>query len=107
MDAGLGAECAALDHMALVARNGKFVELLGRKIPADSGQILQAEFVRAMGIVPKTRFFHAKPPPRHRLDRKPITWRLVNAHKAGPGPAKAGTYNGDLSPCQGAVAPQG
>ena len=62
MDAGLGAERAALDDMALVGGERVFVELLGGQIPVDRGQILQAELVRAMGAVPKTRFFHARPP---------------------------------------------
>jgi hypothetical protein len=63
VDAGLGAERAALDDMTFPGGDRVFVELLGGQIPVDAGQILQAEPVRAMRTVPKTRLFHARPPP--------------------------------------------
>ena len=93
VDTGLGAECAALDDVALVPANRVLIELLGRQIPMDAGQILQAELVRAMGAIPKTRLFHARPPPTHPARRR-ASGRLVNARRPvrvrpRPGPIMA------------------
>jgi hypothetical protein len=71
VDAGFGAERAALDDVTFPRGNRMLVELLGRQIPVNAGEILQAEPVRAMRAVPKTGFFHARPPLTRRLDQEP------------------------------------
>src|SRR6185503_7734642 len=62
-----------------------------------------------MGAIPKSRFLHAKPP--HQSGSRKAVDTFKNAAwltPAGPVgvPAEAGTYNDDLSCCQGAVASQ-
>ena len=57
--AGLGAERAAFDHVAFLGVERVFVKLLGGEVPMHPRQILQAEFVGAVGAIPKTRLVHA------------------------------------------------
>src|SRR6185436_12409963 len=83
VDAGLGAERAAFDHMAFLCRNREFVELLGRKIPVDRGQVLEAEFLGAVCAVPQTRFFHANLRPSVPTE-EPLCLASGSRWEAGP-----------------------
>src|SRR5262249_44672054 len=58
VDAGFGAERAALDDRALAVRNRVLVKRSLQQIPMDRREILEAEFVSAVGAVPQTRFLH-------------------------------------------------
>ena len=99
VDAGLGAERAAFNDMAFIRGEREFVELLGGKIPVDRCEVLEAEFLGAVSAVPQTRLLHAnlRQHPA-RLTSLPGAWLTPHRHT---GPAKGGTYNGDLTPCQG------
>ena len=65
VNAGRGAERAALDHMALVGIERVFIELFGRQIPVDRREVLQTEFFGTVRAVPQARLFHARPPPNY------------------------------------------
>ncbi len=64
MDAGLRADRAALHDRGLAGRDGMLVERRRIEIPVDRSQVLESEFVGAVGAVPQSRFLHDQPPPR-------------------------------------------
>src|ERR1700722_3006584 len=64
---GFGTERAAGDNRRLAITNGMFVEWGFGQIPVNRGEIFEAEFVGAVGAVPRTRFLHSIPPPPRRL----------------------------------------
>ena len=58
VDAGLGAERAALNERAFAGGDGMFVECGFSQVPMNRSQALEAEFVGAEFVVPQTRFLH-------------------------------------------------
>jgi hypothetical protein len=60
--AGLGAKRAARDQLSFADRQGVLVERRLGQIPMHGAKIFEAEFVRAVGAVPYTRFLHARSP---------------------------------------------
>src|ERR1700675_147599 len=56
--AGFGAERAAVDERALVVGDGVLDQHGVGQVPVDAGEIFKAEFVGAVGAVPRTRFLH-------------------------------------------------
>src|SRR5262249_16129259 len=58
MDAGLGAQRAALDQVRLAVANGVLVERGLRQIPMDRGGIIEAELGSGVSAVPETGFLH-------------------------------------------------
>ena len=85
MNAGLGAEGAAFDHMALVRGERVFVKPLGGKIPMDRGEVREAEFLRPVRAVPQARFFHARPPHPVTRCRDTLSAWLTPAGRSGSG----------------------
>jgi hypothetical protein len=69
MVAGFRAERAALDDRGLAGGDGMLVERRDVQIPVDRSQVLEPEFVGALGAVPQSRFLHndlrldIRPPP--------------------------------------------
>src|SRR5262249_11010484 len=58
MYAGLGAQRAALHHLRLAVPDGVLKKRRLGQIPMDRSQILEAEFIGAVGAVPQTGFLH-------------------------------------------------
>ena len=66
MDAGLRAERAAFDHGGLAGRDGMLIEGRRGQIPMNRGEVLEAEFVGAVGCCssnpsPARNFLHSRP----------------------------------------------
>ena len=60
---GLGAERAAFDQRGFTSRDGMLVERRFGQVPAHRRQILETEFIGAIGAVSHTRFLHANSSP--------------------------------------------
>src|SRR5205814_762005 len=58
VDAGLRADRAALHEGGLAGGERVFVESGDVQVPAHRGEIIEAEFVGAIGAVARTRFLH-------------------------------------------------
>ena len=58
VDAGLGAQRAALDDLGLAVRDGVLVKGFRGEVPVNGSQVGKAEFVGAMGAVSQTCFLH-------------------------------------------------
>src|SRR5580700_10459692 len=56
--AGFGAERAAVDERALVVGDGVLDQHGVGQVPVDAGEIFKAEFIGAVGAVPRTGFLH-------------------------------------------------
>src|SRR5580704_13764304 len=56
--AGFGAERAALHQCAFAVGDGVLDQHGVGQVPVDAGEIFKAEFVGAVGAVPRTRFLH-------------------------------------------------
>src|SRR5262249_45106321 len=94
MDAGLGAEGAALHERAFAISDCVLHQDGVGQIPMNAGEILETELIGAIGAVPHTRFHHLKPPlwPLGaatsrllvcRLDRR-FFWRFLARQGAAP-----------------------
>ncbi len=106
MDTGLGAQRAARDERRFAAGDGVLVERGLGEIPMNRGEILEAEFVGAIGTVSQTRFLHGKT-----STTTPAAARLTfptarTGHTASPRrdrPLGWATYSGEREPCQGGI----
>ena len=93
VDAGLRAERAAGHDGGLASRDRVLVERGRGVIPVDRGEILEAEFVGAVGAVPQTRFLHERPPhdvrpPPELLPDRRVFGRGSADHSARPANAR-------------------
>src|SRR5215472_8130857 len=94
MDAGLGAEGAALHERAFTISHRVLHQNGVGQIPMSAGEILETELIGAIRAVPHTRFYHLKPPLwplgaaasrllACRLDRR-FSWRFLAPQGAAP-----------------------
>src|SRR6516225_142970 len=94
MDAGLGAEGAALHERAFTISDRVLHQNGVGQIPMSAGEILETELIGAIRAVPHTRFYHLKPPLwplgaaasrllACRLDRR-FSWRFLAPQGAAP-----------------------
>src|SRR6516165_5514484 len=84
MDAGLGAEGAALHERAFTISDRVLHQNGVGQIPMSAGEILETEFIGAIRAVPHTRFYHLKPP-LWPLTRLPPGYWLVGLIAVSPG----------------------
>src|SRR5438477_7445402 len=85
MDAGLGAEGAAMHKRALAVSDRVLHQNGVEQIPMNAGEVLEAEFIGAVRAVPHTRCLH--PSLRfYRLPRPPfwLCWLVLSAVSWSP-----------------------